>query len=212
MTVGKVTYNRDSTLEHPPSLAFPLLFSFKPGNFFKQKLQSPSMTAIGQMDLQSMRRESRKRSLQRKGCRKKSLLCLRDISLSSFSFTKIVTLTSFYSVTNRTDVDVEISDDKKEWLHLPATSKMAFWPKRAKDCEFFVKKGNNVSFTLSYKESNSSLIVIGEELFNVLVDVGDSAINIQLSDYDVGSCPVKIYNYTNIPIEYGQKDVESKKV
>lgn len=212
-TEKKITYKLgDTTLDHDPSFAFPLLFSFKPGKLFKQKLQI-AIDGSNWSDGFAIDAVGNPGNVLCKGKdAEKSHYCASvDISLSSFSFTKIVTLTSFYNITNRTDIDIEISDDKKEWYTLGATSKMSFWPKQTKKCELFVKMGNNVSFPLSVKESTSSLIVVGDELFNVLVDVGDSSISIQLSDYDVGSCPVKIYNYTNIPVEYGQKG-EPKKV
>ena len=205
----------------PPDASLPLLFSFKAGKLFKQKLQmkiqesswsdSFSIDAVGNQGNVLCRGVSGKSRDSR--LESKATYCVSiDIALSSFSLTKIVTFSPFYSVINRTKVFVEVSDDQISWFPVNATSKISFWPKEVSCGKFFVRFNGFVSCPVSFKESNSTLITAGQDLlFNILVDVTDSGVQIQLSDYDEGSCPVKIFNALPQGIEYWQQGYPDRK-
>ena len=140
-----------------------------------------------------------------------------DIALSSFSLTKIVTFSPFYSIINRTETEVDISDNGSRWSKVSPVTKTSFWPHETKEGVFYIRTFdhamgvNRVSSAISFQVSSSSLVALGDLLFNVLVDVADSGITIQLSDYDEGSCPVHIFNHTSLPIEFGQAGIGNMK-
>ena len=199
---------------HHPDSTLPLLFSFKAGKLFKQKMNmrihdsvwsdSFSIDAVGNQGNIFCRGKDRDN---------KMTYCVSiDIALSSFSLTKIVTFSPFYSVVNRTNIFVEVSDDNSSWVPVNATSKVSFWPKDAASGKLFVKSGEYISSPVTFKESNSTLVAVGSELFNVLVDVTDSGIKIQLSDYDEGSCPVRIFNSTRRAMEFWQQGCHHKTI
>lgn len=129
-----------------------------------------------------------------------------DIALSSFSLTKIVTFSPFYNVINRTDTEVEVSDDRANWKRVPPLTKSSFWPQVAKNDEFWLQRGDDLCNAISFKSSNSTLVALANQLINVIVEVANSGITIQLTNYSDGACPVRIFNHTSGPIEFWQDD------
>lgn len=207
--------NNDQIWEHAANCPDPIVFSFRPGKLWKQKMhlqcgnshwsEGFSIDAVGNQG---------------------NIVCIGqdrvpycisvDIALSSFSLTKIVTFSPFYTIINRTEAEVDISDNGSRWAKVPAVTKTSFWPHETKEGVFYVRTKdpqgvNRVSSAISFQVSNSSLVALGDLLFNVLVDVADSGITIQLSDYDEGSAPVRIFNNTSQPLEYGQHNVGNMK-
>jgi vacuolar protein sorting-associated protein 13A/C len=202
----------DILWEHQADATLPLLFSFKPGKLFKQKMQMMVQDSL-MSDSFSIDAVGNTGNIFCRGRDKdnKSTYCVSiDIALSSFSLTKIVTFSPFYSVVNRTNIFVEVSDDKSSWFPVNPTSKVEFWPKDASSGKLFVKSHDGISTPVTFKESNSTLVTVGNDLFNVLVDVTDSGIKIQLSDYDEGSCPVRIFNSTPYAIQFWQQGCNLK--
>ena len=202
----------DTIYDLPPNANFPFLFSFRAGKLFKQKLQmqidgshfsdSFSIDAVG----------NRGDVICKERGNENMTFCISvDIALSSFSLTKIVTFTPFYSVINRTEFNVEISDNRNNWVPVTAASSISFWPEDSKKGHFYVRHNFQVSTPVSFRQSNSALVAIGNELFNVLVDVSDSEIKIQLSDYDDGSCPVRFFNHSDRVVSYWQQGSNQKK-
>lgn len=206
----------DQIWEHPVNITDPIVFSFRPGKLWKQKMnlqcgnsewsESFSIDAVGnQGNIVCMGKD-------------KIPYCISvDITLSSFSVTKLVTFSPFYTIINRTGTEVDISDNGSRWAKVPPVTRTSFWPHETKEGVFYIRTKdvscgvNRVSSGISFQVSNSSLVALGDLLFNVLVDVADSGITIQLSDYDEGSCPVQIFNQTSLPIQYGQHGVGNMK-
>lgn len=207
----------DQLWEHPSNYTDPIVFSFRPGKLWKQKmtLQCGNSHWSEQFSIDAVGNQG---NIVCIGHDKVPYCISVEINLSSFSLTKLVTFRPFYTIINRTETDVDISDTGCSWANVAPVTKTSFWPQETKDGVFYIRmkdrvRGiNHVSSSISYRVSDSSLIALGDLLFNVLVDVADSGITIQLSDYDEGACPVLIFNHTSSPIHYGQQGVGNLKL
>ena len=199
-------HTSDLTIRQRPTTDFPLLFAFKPGHFSKKKLSlsigtstnsdSFSIDAVGNMGNVICK--------EKNGNGDKLVYAASiDISLSSFQLTKIVTVKPFYSIVNRTALDVEISEDLNTWIPLLAHSQKSLWP-QSDVCNLYFKAGGHLTPPIRFKDPNQSLLAIGSYLVNVLIDVNVYEVKIQMNDYYPGAAPLRIFNTTDEDVIYSQ--------
>ncbi|RXM32961.1 Vacuolar protein sorting-associated protein 13A [Acipenser ruthenus] len=116
--------------KHPQDYEMPLLFSFKPNKFF-QKNKVQLMVSDSEL--------SDKFSLDTVGsygdvkckARNKDYLVGVKIDASSFSLTRIVTFIPFYMLVNRTNHQIEVSEEGKDkWTVTDSNQSVPFWPEK----------------------------------------------------------------------------------
>ncbi|XP_018108372.1 vacuolar protein sorting-associated protein 13C isoform X2 [Xenopus laevis] len=212
----------DIHVKHPSDYRDVILFSFKKKNIFsKNKVQlciSTSSWSNGfSLD-----------TVGSYGCVKCPAVKMQyligvNIQMSSFNLSRIVTLTPFYTIVNKSKLEIEVgeivtdvSPTDIKWNYVSSSECIPFWPEnvsgklcvRVIGCEgiskpFFFNKQDNGTL-LSLESMNSGIIVD--------VSIADHSIVITFSDYYEGAAPALIINYTpNAKLTYMQSGTESEK-
>ncbi|RWS14430.1 vacuolar protein sorting-associated protein 13C-like isoform X4 [Dinothrombium tinctorium] len=199
----------DNVIYHEKNLDIPVLVCFKPKTLFSKKKLALAIADTKWSDSFSIDAVGNKGTVvaKSKGKSKMSYCASIDIALSSFSLTKIVTVSPFYSVQNKTALDLQVSEDNDEWVTVNAKSTKELWPKATRDSKLYFKLLNEAvsSHPVSLDEINTVLLQIGNHLINIHVEVSVSSVSVQITNYFRGSAPVKIVNATNdLIIDYGQ--------
>ncbi|KAM8974085.1 intermembrane lipid transfer protein VPS13C isoform 2-T2 [Pelodytes ibericus] len=212
----------DISVKHPADYRDVILFSFKKKNIFsKNKIQlcistsswSPgfSLDTVGSY-----------------GCVKCPAVKMEylvgvNIKMSSFNLTRIVTLTPFYTLVNKCDLELEVGEIAADgslpdlkWHYVSSSECVPFWPEntsgklcvRVIGCDgpskpFFFNKQDNGTL-LSLESMNTGLIVD--------VSISDHSVVIKFSDYYEGSAPALIMNHTpRALLAYKQSGTEQER-
>ncbi|XP_063305458.1 intermembrane lipid transfer protein VPS13C isoform X2 [Pelobates fuscus] len=211
----------DIHVKHPADYRDVILFSFKKKNIFsKNKIQlciSTSSWSTGfSLD-----------TVGSYGCvkcpaGKIQYLVGVNIKMSSFNLSRIVTLTPFYTLVNKTDMELEVGEVTADgslpdfkWYYVSSSECVPFWPEnisgkmcvRVIGCEgiskpFFFNKQDNGTL-LSLASMNTGLIVD--------ISIADHSIVIKFSDYYEGAAPAFIMNHTpRAKLTYMQSGTEKE--
>nr|XP_060611950.1 intermembrane lipid transfer protein VPS13C [Anolis sagrei ordinatus] len=215
----------DVHVKHPADYRDIVLFSFKKKNIFsKNKIQLSISTSTW----------SNSFSLDTVGsygcvkCPANSMDFLVGVSIkmSSFNLTRIVTLTPFYTIANKSSLELEVGEmgadgsmPTNKWSYFSSSECLPFWPENlsGKLC-LRVVGCDRVSRTFFYnRQDNGTLLSLEELNTGILVDVNVSehSIVITFSDYHEGAAPALIINHTPwVALKYkqsgSQEEVELK--
>ncbi|XP_015795977.1 vacuolar protein sorting-associated protein 13 [Tetranychus urticae] len=205
----------DNLTIHPPEQQVPVLLCFKPKTLFSKKKLSLAFGDSKFSDSFSIDAVGNKGNVIAKGKDKLNYCASIEIELSSFGFTKIVTVSPFYSIVNKSNLDLEISEDDEEWIVVQSRSTRSLWPKTSKECSLFFRlPGHQAesSRPISLKDSVSILLRVSDRLVVVNVDITDNSVVIQLTNYFPGSAPVRIFNtLEDLSVDFGQNLVSYRK-
>ncbi|KAM8804771.1 intermembrane lipid transfer protein VPS13C [Eudromia elegans] len=197
----------DTHVKHPADYRDIVLFSFKKKNIFsKNKIQlcistsawsnSFSLDTVGSY-----------------GCVKCSAnnmdyLVGVSIKISSFNLTRIVTFTPFYTIANKSSLELEVGEigsggsfPTNKWNYISSSECLPFWPENSSG-ELCVRA---VGFEIPSKpfpfktQDNGTLLKLEELNGGLLVDVNVSEHStlISFSDYHEGAAPALIVNHTS---------------
>ncbi|XP_053208525.1 LOW QUALITY PROTEIN: intermembrane lipid transfer protein Vps13-like [Panonychus citri] len=198
----------DNLTHHPPNQKVPILLCFKPKTLFSKKKLSLAFGDSRFSDSFSIDAVGNKGNVIAKGKDKLNYCASIEIELSSFGFTKIVTVSPFYSIVNKSNLDLEISEDNDEWILVSTRSTKSLWPKSNKECSLYFRlpeQKTESSRPISLKEPVSMLLRVADRLVVVNVDITDNSVVIQLTNYFPGSAPVRIFNtLEDLTIDFGQ--------
>ncbi|XP_078286094.1 intermembrane lipid transfer protein VPS13C isoform X3 [Rhinoraja longicauda] len=196
----------DIHVKHAADFSDVILFSFKRKNIFsKNKIQlcvSTSSWSNGfSLD-----------TVGSYGCVKcpaknKEYLVGVAIKVSSFNMTKVVTLTPFYTLVNKSSYELEVGEAQSsdllksgKWSYISSAECLPFWPQAISN-KLCVRV---VGFELSSKsifynrQDNGTLLKLDYVCGGVIVDVNvaDHATVITFTDYYNGSAPALVVNHT----------------
>ncbi|KAG8440222.1 hypothetical protein GDO86_006127 [Hymenochirus boettgeri] len=205
----------DIHVKHPSDFRDVILFSFKKKNIFsKNKIQlciSTSSWSTGfSLD-----------TVGSYGCvkcpaGKMEYLVGVNIKMSSFNLTRIITMTPFYTLVNKSILELEVGEiaadgslPEFKWNYISSSECLPFWPEnlsgklcvRVIGCEstsnpFFINKQDNGTL-LSMESMNTGIIVD--------VSIADHSVVITFSDYYEGAAPGLIINHTHCStVQYNQ--------
>ncbi|XP_056379493.1 intermembrane lipid transfer protein VPS13A isoform X1 [Hyla sarda] len=202
--------------KHPADHKKPLLFSFKPKNFFQNNKVQLMITDSELSDPFSMDTVGTHGSVK---CKSKQLEYQVGVSIyaSSFNLTRIVTFTPFFMITNRSIYKVDIIEEGTERVVVVGSGQcVPFWPKNSNNklsvhVEGSQKPPKNIYFN---KPDNCTLLCLDDKLGGILVDVTprDYSTVITFSDYLAGSAPFLVINDTKSEIiEFCQSSVNGEK-
>ncbi|XP_075684410.1 intermembrane lipid transfer protein VPS13A [Rhinoderma darwinii] len=202
--------------KHPADHKKPLLFSFKPKNFFQNNKVQLMITDSELSDAFSMDTVGTHGSVK---CKSKNLEYQVGVSIyaSSFNLTRIVTFTPFFMVTNRSIYKVDIIEEGTERVVVVGSGQcVPFWPENSSNKLSVHVDGSqippkNIHFN---KQDNCTLLHLGNKLGGILVDVTprDYSTVITFSDYLTGSAPFLLLNDTKSEIiEFSQSSVNGEK-
>lgn len=197
----------DTHVKHPADLRDIVLFSFKKKNIFsKNKIQLCISTSTWSSSF----------SLDTVG----SYGCVRcsangmeylvgvSIKMSSFNLTRIVTFTPFYTIANKSSLELEVGEigpngsfPTNKWNYISPSECLPFWPENSSG-ELCVRVVGFESVSkpfLFQVPDNGTLLRLKELTGGLLVEVNVSqhSILISFSDYHEGAAPALIVNHTS---------------
>ncbi|NXX88954.1 VP13C protein, partial [Centropus bengalensis] len=211
----------DIHVKHPADYRDIVLFSFKKKNIFsKNKIQLCVSTSSWSSGF----------SLDTVG----SYGCVRcsannmdylvgvSIKMSSFNLTRIVTFTPFYTIANKSSLELEVGEigpdgsfPTNKWNYISSSECVPFWPESSSG-ELCVRvvgyEGSSKPF-LFKAQDNGTLLRLEELNGGLLVDVNvsDHSTVISFSDYHEGDAPALIVNYTSWEtLRYKQSDLQEE--
>ncbi|XP_040272989.1 LOW QUALITY PROTEIN: vacuolar protein sorting-associated protein 13A [Bufo bufo] len=201
--------------KHPADHKKPLLFSFKPKNFFQNNKVQLMITDSELSDPFSLDTVGSHGSVK---CKSKQLEYQVGVSIhaSSFNLTRIVTFTPFFMIANRSIYKVHIIEEGSERVVIVCSGQcVPFWPENSshklsvqvEGCQIPPK---NIHFN---KQDSCTLLHLGDKLGGILVDVTpkDYSTVITFSDYLAGSAPFLLINDTKSEnIEFCQSSVNGE--
>jgi hypothetical protein len=135
-TSQQLTYRIDDEIVvyHASNVLSPVLLSFNPKSFFSKKKLSLAIGDSRFSDGFSIDVAGNKGNIIAKSKNGKFSYYLSvEIRLSRIGWSKIVTITPFYSIINVSTKTIEVSEDNDEWVSVNSLTNEAFWPKKAKN-------------------------------------------------------------------------------
>ncbi|XP_036860152.2 intermembrane lipid transfer protein VPS13C isoform X2 [Manis javanica] len=198
--------SEDVHVKHPADFRDIILFSFKKKNIFsKNKVQLKISTSAWSSSFSLD-------TVGSYGCVKcpasnMEYLVGVSIKMSSFNLTRIVTLTPFCTIANKSSLELEVGEiasdgsmPTNKWNYIASSECLPFWPEnlsgklcvRVAGCE-----GSSKPFFYN-QQDNGTLLSLEDLNGAILVDVNtaEHSIVITFSDYHEGSAPALIINHT----------------
>uniref|UniRef100_A0A669P889 Vacuolar protein sorting 13 homolog C n=1 Tax=Phasianus colchicus TaxID=9054 RepID=A0A669P889_PHACC len=197
----------DIHVKHPAEYRDIVLFSFKKKNIFsKNKIQLSISTSTWSSSF----------SLDTVGsygcvrCSAKSMEYLVGVSIkmSSFNLTRIVTFTPFYTIANKSSLELEVGEigpngsfPTNKWNYISSSECLPFWPENSSG-ELCVRVVgfHSVSKPFLFQVPDNGTLLRLEELTGGLlveVNVSEHSTLISFSDYHEGAAPALIVNHTS---------------
>ncbi|XP_051484024.1 intermembrane lipid transfer protein VPS13C isoform X2 [Apus apus] len=197
----------DTHVKHPADYRDIVLFSFKKKNIFSNNkiqlcISTSSWSSSFSLD-----------TVGSYGCVKCSAnnmdyLVGVSIKMSSFNLTRIVTFTPFYTIANKSSLELEVGEigpngsyPTNKWNYISSSECLPFWPENSSG-ELCVRvvgyEGSSKPFLFKVQD-NGTLLKLEELNGGLLVDVNVSEHStvISFSDYHEGAAPVLIVNHTS---------------
>ncbi|XP_042615951.1 vacuolar protein sorting-associated protein 13C-like isoform X8 [Cyprinus carpio] len=194
----------DTYVKHPSDFRDVILFSFKKKNFFnKNKLQlcvSTSSWSNG-FSLDTVGSYGCVRCPNKSG----DYLVGVSIQMSSFNLTRIVTMSPFYTLVNKSSFELEVGEVQNnngfscKWHYISSTECLPLWPEAStgKLCVRVVGSESSSKSFFFNKQDNGTLLRM-EKYGGVIVDVNiaDHSTVISFTDYYDGAAPALVVNHT----------------
>ncbi|KAI7814086.1 putative vacuolar protein sorting-associated protein 13C [Triplophysa rosa] len=207
----------DTCVKHPSDFRDVILFSFKKKNFFsKNKMQlcvSTSSWSDG-FSLDTVGSYGCVRCPDKGG----DYLVGVSIQMSSFNLTRIVTMSPFYTLVNKSSFELEVgevqnnNDFSKKWHYIPSTECLPLWPESStgKLCVRVVGSESTSKSFFFNKQDNGTLLRM-DQYGGVIVDVNisDHSTVISFTDYYDGAAPALLVNHTpTATVNFSQRGCE----
>uniref|UniRef100_A0A2K6GHK6 Vacuolar protein sorting 13 homolog C n=1 Tax=Propithecus coquereli TaxID=379532 RepID=A0A2K6GHK6_PROCO len=198
--------SEDVHVKHPADFRDIILFSFKKKNIFsKNKVQLKISTSAWSNSFSLD-------TVGNYGCVKcpannMEYLVGVSIKMSSFNLSRIVTLTPFCTIANKSSLELEVGEIVSDgsvptikWNYIGSSECLPFWPENlsGKLCVRVVGcEGSSKPFFYN-RQDNGTLLSIEDLNCGILVDVNtaEHSTVITFSDYHEGSAPALIINHT----------------
>uniref|UniRef100_A0A2K6JWX2 Vacuolar protein sorting 13 homolog C n=1 Tax=Rhinopithecus bieti TaxID=61621 RepID=A0A2K6JWX2_RHIBE len=198
--------SEDTHVKHPADFRDIILFSFKKKNIFtKNKVQLKISTSAWSSSFSLD-------TVGSYGCVKcpannMEYLVGVSIKMSSFNLSRIVTLTPFCTIANKSSLELEVGEiasdgsmPTNKWNYIASSECLPFWPENlsGKLCVRVVGcEGSSKPFFYN-RQDNGTLLSLEDLNGGILVDVNtaEHSTVITFSDYHEGSAPALIMNHT----------------
>uniref|UniRef100_A0A1A7Y025 Vacuolar protein sorting 13 homolog C n=1 Tax=Iconisemion striatum TaxID=60296 RepID=A0A1A7Y025_9TELE len=190
------------SFKHPAEFRDVVLFSFKKTNVFsKNKIQLCVSTSSWSNEF-SLDAVGSYGSVR---CPANGMDFLVGVSIqmSSFNLTRIVTMTPFYTLVNKSSYELEVGElinqTSVRWNYVPSTECLPLWPKdnSGKLCIRVVGSESTSKYFLFDQQDNGTLLSL-DLCGGIIVDVNlsNQATIISFSDYYEGAAPALLINHT----------------
>ncbi|XP_041957413.1 vacuolar protein sorting-associated protein 13A isoform X2 [Alosa sapidissima] len=186
--------------KHPKDYSSPLLFSFKPRNFFQNNKVRLMISDSELSDEFSIDTVGSYGDVKCKG-RLKDYLVGVKIDATSFSLTRVVTFVPFYVLENHTRHLISVCEEGHEqWTEAPPLqSAVPFWPEReSKKLKVKVEGCQSTQVINFHKPENCLLLHLDNTLGGITVDVNltEHLAVVRFSNYHDGAAPFLLINHT----------------
>uniref|UniRef100_A0A7E4VBS0 VPS13_mid_rpt domain-containing protein n=1 Tax=Panagrellus redivivus TaxID=6233 RepID=A0A7E4VBS0_PANRE len=141
-----------------------------------------------------------------------------DTQVCQSGLTKVLSFSPFYLLYNDSKFDLEVKEpDEDEWVHAPAASCTALWPKQKSKRKLIQARYANTqepSLPFPFTENFEAFCPIDSDLLGIYAtcSVGESSSIVHIEPFEPGMCPAVLMNATDLPIEYGQKGQSERSV
>ncbi|XP_029283566.1 vacuolar protein sorting-associated protein 13C [Cottoperca gobio] len=201
----------DISVKHPADYRDIVLFSFRKKNLFsKSKIQLCISTS-------SWSDAFSPDTVGSYGCvrcpaNNMDFLVGVSIQMSSFNLTRIVTMSPFYTLVNKSSYELEVGEVSSQmstrWHYISSTECLPLWPENSsgKLCVRVVGSESTSKFFFFNRQDNGTLLsldVCGGII--VEVNISDHSTIISFNDYYEGAAPALLLNHTPwVTISYRQ--------
>ncbi|KAJ7994515.1 hypothetical protein DPEC_G00250280 [Dallia pectoralis] len=145
-----------------------------------------------------------------------------SIQMSSFNLTRIVTMSPFFTLVNKSQFELEVGEAQAEgnsnqkWHYISSTECLPLWPEQTtgKLCVRVVGSESSSKSFFFNKQDNGTLLSM-DQYGGVIVDVNisDHSTVISFTDYYDGAAPALVVNHTpGLTVTYGQSGCTSREL
>ncbi|XP_068186348.1 intermembrane lipid transfer protein VPS13C isoform X2 [Antennarius striatus] len=201
----------DVSVKHPADCRDVLLFSFRKKNLFSKNKLQLCVSTSSWSDAFSLD------TVGSYGCvrcpaNNMDFLVGVSIQMSSFNLTRIVTLSPFFTLVNKSSYELEVGEvtglSSIRWHYVSSTECLPLWPENPAEklCIRVVGSETISKFFYFNKQDNGTLLSL-DVCGGIIVDVNitDLSIIISFSDYYEGAAPALLLNHTPwVTISYKQ--------
>ncbi|CAM9994575.1 unnamed protein product [Lampetra fluviatilis] len=201
----------DAYHKHPPGNEGPYLFAFKPKVMFnKNKVQLRVSDSDPSSDF-SLDTVGSSGCIKCSSKKKMEYAVGVTISLTSFTLTKVVSFQPYFSLANKSRLDVEVSETGSDaWLLVSSNKCVPFWPEdTSQRLQVRVHGSGECSKAFSFtQQDNGTLLQLEGKYVGLVMDVslGEHSTVISFADYFEGSAPVHLVNHSHEVVAYMQSD------
>lgn len=136
-----------------------------------------------------------------------------EISISEILFTKIVKISSFYSIVSRINFDLEISQDGIEWVKLISKTSQSLFPRDTNRAKLYLRlPGKRQSSKgVSLKCTALTVLEVNEVVVCCSVECTNNSVLIEIVNYYPGCSPALLVNcLEDVYLDYGQLGEEDR--
>ncbi|XP_053369844.1 intermembrane lipid transfer protein VPS13C isoform X1 [Clarias gariepinus] len=208
----------DICVKHPSDFRDVILFSFKKKNIFSKNKLQLSVSTSSWSDGFSLD------TVGSYGCvrcqdKTKDFLVEISIQLSSFNLTRIVTVSPFYTLVNKSSFELEVGEVQNDsnvinkWHYISSTECLPLWPESSTEKLCVRVVGSELASKSFFfnKQDNGTLLCM-EQYGGIIVDVNssDHSTVISFTDYYDGAAPALLVNHTPwVTITFRQSGCEA---
>ncbi|KAI4872968.1 hypothetical protein NFI96_023652 [Prochilodus magdalenae] len=194
-------------VKHPSDFRDVILFSFKKKNIFSKNKLQLSVSTSSWSDGFSLDTVGSCGCVR---CPDKTMDYLVGVSIqmSSFNLTRIVTMSPFYTLVNKSSFELEVGEVQNDigngnvsgkWHYISSTECLPLWPESSTG-KLCVRVVGSESASKSFffdKQDNGTLLSM-EQYGGIIVDVNisDHSTVISFTDYYDGAAPAMLVNHT----------------
>nr|XP_046254686.1 vacuolar protein sorting-associated protein 13C isoform X2 [Scatophagus argus] len=192
----------DVSVKHPADYRDIILFSFRKKNLFSKSKLQLCVSTSSWSDAFSLD------TVGSYGCvrcpaNNMDFLVGVSIQMSSFNLTRIVTMSPFYTLVNKSLYELEVGEVITEvsirWHYISSTECLPLWPENTsgKLCVRLVGSESTSKFFFFNRQDNGTLLSL-DMCGGIIVDVNISDLStvISFSDYYEGAAPALLINHT----------------
>ncbi|XP_041840973.1 LOW QUALITY PROTEIN: vacuolar protein sorting-associated protein 13C-like [Melanotaenia boesemani] len=203
--------SEDISMKHPAEYRDVILFSFKKKNLFSKSKLQLSISTSSWSDGFSLD------TVGNYGCvrcpaNSMDFLVGVSIQMSSFNLTRIVTMSPFYTLVNKSSFELEVGEITTQtsirWHYISSTECLPLWPENnsGKLCVRVVGSESTSKSFFFHRQDSGTLLSL-DMCGGIIVDVNisDHSTIISFSEYYEGAAPALLLNHTPwVTISYRQ--------
>ncbi|KAM8876931.1 intermembrane lipid transfer protein VPS13C isoform 3-T3 [Synchiropus picturatus] len=202
----------DVSVKHPADYRDIILFSYKKKNLLTKNKIQLCVSTSSWSDSFSLDTVGSYGCVRCPGTNSMDFLVGVSIHMSSFNLTRIVTMSPFYTLVNKSSYELEVGEvcnqSSTRWHYIASTECLPLWPENGggKLCVRVVGSDSASKFFNFNQQDNGTLLCL-DMCGGIIVEVNisDHSTVISFSDYYEGASPALLLNHTPwVTVSYRQ--------